>query len=129
MQVRIVDSRPGAAGASSEWDFEVPRITLRELVRQRVTREVEQFNRDRPEIFQGLVQPEESEQILNGYRVKCHYLRTLDAEQQFERAIQAFDKQRFLVISSGRQVESLDEEIYLGAGEVEFLKLVPLIGG
>jgi hypothetical protein len=129
MPVRIVDSRPGAASASREWDFQVPRITLRELIRRRVTREVEQFNRERPEIFEGLVQPEESEQILNGYRVKLHYLRTLDAEQQFERAIQAFDKQCFLVISSGRQVESVDEEIDLGAGEVEFIKLVPLIGG
>lgn len=129
MQVRIVDSRPGAASASSDWDFQVPRITVRELIRQRVTREVERFNRDRPAIFAGLVQPDESEQILNGYRVKFHYLRTLDAEQQFERAIQAFDQQRFLVIRSGRQVESVDEEIDLGAGEVEFLKLVPLIGG
>jgi hypothetical protein len=61
--------------------------------------------------------------------VKFHYLRTLDAERQFERAIQAFDKQRFLVISAGRQVESVDEEIDLGAGEVEFIKLVPLVGG
>jgi len=129
MQVRILDSRPGAATVVREWDFDAPRITLRELIRQRVAREVEQFNRERPEIFEGLVQPEESEQILNGYRVKFHYLRTIDPERQFERAIQAFDKRRFLVIAAGRQVESVDEEIDLGAGEVEFIKLVPLVGG
>jgi len=129
MQVRILDSRPGAATVAHEWDFDAPRITLRELIRQRVTREVEQFNRERPEIFEGLVQPEESEQILNGYRVKFHYLRTIDPQRQFERAIQAFDKQRFLVIAAGRQIESMDEEIDLGAGEVEFIKLVPLVGG
>ena len=129
MQVRILDSRPGAATVGREWDFDGPRIMLRELIRQRVGREVEQFNRERPEIFEGLVQPEESEQILNGYRVKFHYLRTLDAERQFERAIQAFEKQRFLVIAAGRQVESVDEEIDLGSGDLEFIKLVPLVGG
>lgn len=129
MQVRILDSRPGAAAVARDWDFDASRITLRELIRRRVTREVEQFNRDRPEVFEGLVQPEESEQILNGYRVKFHFLRTLDAERQFERAIQAFEKQRFLVIAAGRQVESVDEEVDLSAGEVEFIKLVPLVGG
>jgi hypothetical protein len=129
MQVRILDSRPGAGAVAREWEFDSPRITLRELIRRRVADEVEQFNRDRPEIFEGLVQPDESEQILNGYRVKFHYLRTLDAEKQFERAIQAFEKQRFLVIAAGRQVESVDEEIDLSGGEVEFIKLAPLIGG
>ena len=129
MQVRILDSQPGAPAVAREWDLDGPRITLRELIRQRVTREVAQFNRDRPEVFEGLVQPEESERILNGYRVKFHYLRTIDGEAQFARALQAFEQQRFLVISAGRQVESVDEEIDLSAGEVEFIKLVPLMGG
>jgi len=129
MQVRILDTRPGAATVAREWDFPAARITLRELIRQRVTREVEQFNRERPEVFEGLVQPEESEQLLNGYRVKFHYLRTLDPQQQIERAVQAFENQRFLVIAAGRQVESVDEEIDLSAGELEFIKLVPLVGG
>ena len=129
MQVRILDSRPGAAAVAREWSFDASRISLRDLIRHRVMREVERFNREQPEVFEGLVQPEESEQILNGYRVRFHYLRTLDADRQFERAIQAFDKQRFLVISAGRQVESLYEEIDLSAGDVEFIKLVPLVGG
>jgi len=129
MLVRLLDSLPGCAAVAREWDFDAPRITVRELIRQRVSREVEQFNRERPEVFAGLVQPEESEQILNGYRVKFHYLRELDAEQQYKRAIQAFEAQQFLVIAGGHQMESLDEEIDLGAGEVEFIRLVPLVGG
>jgi hypothetical protein len=129
MQVRILDSRPGAATVSSDWDFDHPQMTLRELIRRRVTREVEQFERERPETFRGLVQPEETEQILNGDSMKFHYLHLLDAERQFERAIQAFEKQRFLVIAHGRQLESVDEEIDLRTGEVEFIKLAPLIGG
>lgn len=129
MHVRILDSRPGAGAVAREWDFDAARITLRELIRQRVCREVEQFNRERPEIFEGLVQPEESEQILNGYRVKFHYLRELDPERQVERALRAFEQQGFLVIAGGCQVESIDDEIDLAAGEVEFIKLVPLVGG
>ncbi|HWC98875.1 MAG TPA: hypothetical protein VG456_19075 [Candidatus Sulfopaludibacter sp.] len=129
MQFRILDSRPGGESVARQWDFDGPRITLRELIRQRVQREVAQFNRDRPEIFEGLVQPEESEQLLNGYRVKLHAQRLLDPDAQIHRAIEAFEKQRFLVIAAGRQVESLDEEIDLRHGEVEFLKLAPLVGG
>jgi hypothetical protein len=129
MQVRIRDTGPGAAAVDRALDIDVPRITVRELIRLRVALEVEQFNRERPEIFEGLVQPDESERILNGYRVKFHYLRTLDAERQFARAVQAFESRRFLVIAGGRQIESIDEEIDLAAGEVEFFKLAPLMGG
>jgi hypothetical protein len=71
MQVRFLDSRPGTGAVARELEFDSPRITLRELIRRRVADEVEQFNRDRPEIFEGLVQPDESEQILNGYRCRC----------------------------------------------------------
>jgi hypothetical protein len=128
MRVRIVDSRPGAPAETLDWEFDSPKITLRALLRSRVAREVESYNANRPEIFRGLVQPEESERILNGYRLARE--RPLDAEQQFERAIRAFQANGFVVLAGGRQIESLDEEIDLEtAGEVEFLKLVPLIGG
>ena len=51
-----------------------------------------------------------------------------DPKRQMARAVEAFEKQRLVVIAGGRQVESLDEEIDLAAG-VEFIKLTPLIGG
>jgi hypothetical protein len=128
MQVRIVDSQPGSKPEARNWEFELPKITLRELLRSRVAREVQSYNTNRPEIFHGLVQPEESERILNGYRL--HRARPLDADQQYERALRAFQANAFVVLAGGRQIESLDEEIDLEtAGEVEFLKLVPLVGG
>ena len=37
--------------------------TLRNLIRGRLQQEVERYNQALPETFQGLVQPEESEQI------------------------------------------------------------------
>jgi hypothetical protein len=128
MRVRMVDTQPGAQSEIRDWEFETPRITVRTLLRSRVAREVESYNTNRPEIFQGLVQPDESERILNGYRLKR--ARPLDVDQQYERALRAFQTNGFLVLAGGRQIESLDEEIDLEiATEVEFLKLVPLVGG
>ena len=128
MQVRLVDTQPGISLRSTKWQFDVPRITLRSLIRERVRREVERFNQQRPEIYQGLVQPEDSERILNGYEIKKFH--TLDAEQEYQRALKAFESNGFMVFASGQQVLSLDEEIDLEtAGEVQFLKLVPLMGG
>jgi len=102
--------------------------TARELIRSRVQQEVERHNRCFPEVFRGLVQPEESEQILNGFRMKTQ--RTLDWKVQFERACSSFERNGFLVLVDGRQVSELDERIELRAdSEVEFVKLVPLVGG
>ena len=113
---------------SRKWEFDSPRLTLRSLLRERVEREVAAFNLNRPEVYQGLVQPEESERILNGYQVKR--LKSLDPEREYQHAVQAFNSNGFVVFASGRQIESLDEEIDLQmVGEVEFIQLVPLVGG
>ena len=128
MVVRIIDSLNGVDIREQVWEFERPKLTVRALLQARVSREVEVFNLHRPEVYRGLVQPEESERILNGYRVKV--LRTLDPEHEFERAIQAFRTNGLLILAGKRQIESLDEEIDLSSvDQVEFLKLVPLIGG
>src|SRR5260370_17751777 len=92
-----------------------------------VLRGVEAMNRHRPEVYHGLIQHEEAEGLLNGYRVK--QLRELDPEREFQRACRAFAANGLLVIAGGRQVESLDEEIDLATGEVEFLQLAALAGG
>jgi hypothetical protein len=103
-------------------------LTAREILRRRVFEEVSRFNATRGEIFQGLVQPNDTERALNGYKLKK--VRQLDWRDQFDKAVQAFDKQRILMLVGERQVESLDEELMLGAEtEITFLKLVPLVGG
>lgn len=102
--------------------------TARELIRCRIREEVERHNESPREVFEGLVQPEESERILNGFRMRT--LRPLEWEAQFERACASFERNGFLLIVDGRQVLDLDEPIQLQVEtEVEFLKLVPLIGG
>lgn len=124
MQVRLIDTQPGIGLRSQKWQFDSPKITLRELMRERVRRDVEAFNRNRPEVYHGLVQPEESNRILNGYALKP--LRALDADSEYRRAISAFESDGLRVFVERRQIQSLDEEIDLeSAREVQFLKLIP----
>ena len=104
------------------------RITVRDLIRQRVWHEVEEYNRRKPDTFRGLVQPTDSERTLNGYRLKQP--RAIDANTQYARAIDAFHRNQIVLLVDDRQVESLDEEITLRPNtRVSFLRLMPLVGG
>jgi hypothetical protein len=103
-------------------------ITARELIRTRVFQEVEEYNQELPTAFRMLVQPSEAERTLNGF--KFSKPRQVDPQAQFEKAIQAFEGNGFLVLVDDRQVDSLDDEIALHPEtSVSFLKLVPLVGG
>ena len=103
-------------------------ISVRELIRSRVTQEVEEYNRRKPEVFRLLVQPVEAERTLNGFRLPR--LRRIDPQEQFEKALEAFDGNGFVILVDDKQVEDLDAQIDLCADtSVTFLKLVPLVGG
>jgi hypothetical protein len=103
-------------------------ITVRELIKLRVFQEVEDYNQAMPTAFRMLVQPNEAERTLNGF--KFSKPRQVSAQAQFEKAIQAFEGNGFLVLVDDRQVDTLDDEISLRPEtEVSFLKLVPLVGG
>lgn len=112
------------------WGLEIAeeRLSVRELVRRRVFQEVAEFNARTPEVFQGLVQPEDTERVLNGYALRTP--RRIDPETQTALALRAFAGNGFLVLVGDRQLTDPDEEIDLPLGtEVTFLKLVPLVGG
>lgn len=110
-------------------EFAEERVSARELIRRRVFQEVAEYNAKQPGLFQGLVQPTGAERTLNGYRLRTP--RRLDAERQFELAVEAFGRNGFLLLVADRQIEDLDEEVDIssGAAEAVFLKLVPLVGG
>lgn len=104
------------------------RVTLRELILERIRKEVDEFNHEQSDVFSGLIQPTDTERVLNGYRLKSR--RQINWEHQYAKALEAFEKNGFFVIVDGRQVEDLDEVIPLReSSEVHFLKLVPLVGG
>ncbi len=103
-------------------------ITVRELIRLRVYQEVQAYHEQKSDFFHGLVQPSEAEQTLNGYRLKLP--RRIDWEEQFQRAVEAFEHNGFVLLVDRRQVESLEETLTLTPEtQVTFLKLIPLVGG
>lgn len=124
----VDETTSGDRGAG--WGLEIAeeRLTARELIRRRVFQEVAEFNARMPSVFQGLVQPEDTERVLNGYALRTP--RRIDPETQTELALKAFAGNGFLLLVGDRQVIDLDEEIELLMGtEVTFLKLVALVGG
>jgi hypothetical protein len=104
-------------------------ITVRELLRERVHHEVQEFNRQQDRlVFHGLVQPADSERTLNGSKLKAH--RPLDWEAQFALAVDGFTTNAYFVIIDHRQAETLDETFVVGPQTtVSFIKLTPLVGG
>lgn len=75
-----------------------------------------------------LVQPNDTERTLNGFKFNKPHL--VDPITQYEKAIEAFEGNGFIVLVDNYQVQGLDDEIALHPEtSVTFLKLVPLVGG
>ena len=104
------------------------RMTVRELIRARIYQEVQDYNLKQPEYFRGLVEPTEAERTLNGYKLRKR--RNIDWQEQYNRALEAFERNGFFVLVGDKQADRLDDEFDVKAEtEVSFVKLVPLVGG
>jgi hypothetical protein len=103
-------------------------MTVRELLRSRIYQEVQDYNVQQSQVFRGLVQPEDAEKTLNGWKLQKP--RLLDWKRQFDRAVDAFEKNQILILVNEREAESLEEEFVIEPGaSVTFLRLMPLVGG
>jgi hypothetical protein len=125
----VYDETPmGERSNGLSLQFLTARITVRELIRARVYEEVQDYNTRQPEYFRGLVQPTDAEKVLNGYKLRQR--RKVDWEKQYDKAIEAFERNGFFILVDDRQVESLDDGIDIRLDtQVSFVKLVPLVGG
>ena len=128
----IRDETP-AGGISNEWSLEFlsETITVRELIRERVYQEVQDHNTRLHAAgpYRGLVQPEGYEQALKGQKPGAK-VRPIDWKKQYEKAIEAFEANRVLILIDDRQAESLDETFTIGPRTaVTFLRLTLLVGG
>ena len=114
-------------------EFPSERITVRELIRERVYQEVQDYNRRTDnQNFCGLVQPTDTERVLNGGRpeFKLKERRQIDWKPQLERALDSFEKNGFFILVDERQVDALDEELVVrNQSTISFVKLTPLVGG
>jgi hypothetical protein len=128
----VRDETP-AGGVSNEWSLEFlnERISVRDLIRERVYQEVQDHNTQQHQAapFRGLVQPEDHERALNGPRTGAKP-RPIDWKKQYTKAVEAFEANQVLILIDDRQAESLDEEFTFGpATAVTFLRLTLLVGG
>lgn len=109
-------------------DLEDEVITIKDLIRLRVTNEVTTYNAHQGTKFQGLVQPTELEKQLN--KPNNRQKRLIDAEKQFYVAMEAFQNNGFFVLVDNKQITDPNEEIVLTNNTpVSFIKLTPLVGG
>ncbi|WP_428833249.1 hypothetical protein [Micromonospora coerulea] len=54
----------------------------------------------------------------------------VNPRRQYDRAVEAFGRNGFIVLADHRQVDDLDGQVALRTGtEITFLRLVPLVGG
>jgi len=102
--------------------------TVKEIIKARVTAEVELYNNKMPEYFKGLVEPGDAEKTLNGYKLKEK--RKVDAEKQCLVALDAFLKNGFFILIDNIQSESLEQMVVINSStNISFIKLTPLVGG
>ena len=131
--IKIKDEVSFGFGDKNEYsmtlDFPSKFVSPREIIRERVFWEVQNYNEKMPEVFNGLVQPTGAERILNGFKMRER--KRIDAQQQqYKIAVEAFERNGFIMLVDNLQIETLDEQIEIAPDmEISFLKLVFLAGG
>ncbi len=104
------------------------RVSVRELITQRVHQEADKFNLERPVCFRALVQPAGAQQTSNGFRLAEH--RDMDWQQQAAAACEGFSKRMISVLVDGREMLDLDNEIAINDNtNVTFVTFMPVIAG
>ena len=103
-------------------------VAVKDIIKARVFADVAAYNERLPEYFQGLIQPGEAEQTLNGYRMKER--RRVDAEKQYTIALDAFSTNGYFVLIDNIQAEDPEQMVVINDNtEISFIKLTPLVGG
>lgn len=51
-------------------EFATEQVTVKDIISERVLREVEDYNKKLPAFFNGLVEPSDAEKTINGYKLK-----------------------------------------------------------
>ncbi len=109
-------------------EFDTEEVTVKDIITERVSREVAQYNQRLPAFFNGLVEPSDAEKTINGYKLKDR--KQIDAEKQVYVALDAFQKNAYFVLIDNVQSESLDQDVVLKPDtRISFIKLTPLVGG
>ena len=129
MNILIIDELlNGSIINQFEIKIENETISTEELIKKRVTQEVENYNNKLPEYYKGLVEPTDAEKTLNGFKLRNRQM--IDPEKQVYIALDAFQKNAFFILVDNIQIEDLNQVLAVNEhSKISFLKLTPLIGG
>lgn len=106
--------------------FEREYVTVKELIEERIRKEVDKYMNEVAEYRHGLVQPGATERRMNGSKKE----RKIDLEQQILVALDAFQKNGFFILIDNEQAEDLEQQFLIQeTTHVSFVKLTPLVGG
>jgi hypothetical protein len=130
MQITIQDQQIGGPITHEMViDFLTEEITLRDLIKSRVYQEVKDANTTRNELPMPILKLTEIEQTLNPFK-KNKNPKIIDFQEQYKKAIDAFEKSRYFVLVDDFQPTKLDDKIILKPDtKVNFIRLVYLAGG
>jgi len=108
--------------------FDGELVSVEQIIKARIYADVDAYNRRLPEVYQGLVQPTETEKTLNGWKMKER--RKVDPEKQVRVALEAFHSNGYFVLIDHIQAEKVDQMVVINAQtEISFIRLTPLVGG
>lgn len=130
MELMILDDMMGDTEFVGTARFEVPKITVRALIRARVELHLEQMR----QITGGDTAAQTDCRGGRGFGAQMPGFDDPDSRGRIDRLIEAaedgFVTGRYFLLLDDRQAEALDEEIDLAAtSEATFLLLTPLKGG
>ncbi|MCJ8314763.1 MAG: hypothetical protein HRU38_21560 [Saccharospirillaceae bacterium] len=108
--------------------FDAINVSILDIITQRVLQEVESYNLKSAEYTNNLVQPTDMEIQLNNSSKRPKKL--INAEEQIEVALNAFQNNGFFILINNYQAETLEERVVINDNQViSFMKLTPLVGG
>ncbi|MHC4950866.1 MAG: hypothetical protein ACYTEU_07770 [Planctomycetota bacterium] len=130
MQITIQDQQIGGPITHEMViDFLTEEITLRDLIKSRVYQEAKDANVTKGNHPLPMLKLTEIEQTLNPLKKKKKG-KAIDFQEQYDKAIDAFDKNRYFVLVDDFQPTKLDDKITLKPDtKVNFVRLVFLAGG
>lgn len=111
-----------------ELRFDKLKVTVEDVITERVYQEVERYNKKAEGYKHPLVSPRDEEMLLNNTKNKEK--RRINAQKQVEVALQAFAGNGFFILVDDVQAEDLQQVVTVTPETViSFVKLTPLVGG
>jgi hypothetical protein len=103
-------------------------VSIKDIIEAKVNAQVETQYQQLDGIYNGLVEPADTEKMLNVYSQRP--AAKISTEKQVNAALDAFRQNNFFMLIDNIQAESLDQMVVINdKTEVSFLKLTSLVGG